>query len=261
MNWGNGLLTRAQAVDQIRSTGVRHGDVVMVHSALRSLGPVAGGADTIIDAFLDAVGPEGTVLFPTFNFNAWTEHHYWDVDETPSEMGAMSEVARARRGARRTPHPIYSFAALGARADEFAACEDIEAYGDNSVFALFHRLDGLIVSLGLFFNTTFSLHHYVERVVGCDYRRTKVFGGIYLGADRTPTVKAYTMFVRLGAHVKTWIVPGMDELHARGVIEEATLGNAAVHYCRASRFFDEMSVIIRERPEMLHEMVSRHGGR
>lgn len=227
----------------------------MVHSALRSLGPVEGGADAVIDALLEAVGAEGTVLFPTFNFTSWTENHYWDALETPSKMGALTEVARLRSGALRTPHPIYSFAALGAGAAEFAACDDPEAYGENSVFALFHRLDGLIISFGLHFNSTFSMHHYVERVVGADYRRTKLFGGIYLGPDRVPQVKIYSMFVRYDHSVKTWIVPGMEQLRACNVIEETRVGDAATHFCRAGRFFDEMSIIVREHPEKLYEIV------
>lgn len=251
------MLTRAQAVDQFRAVGVRTGDTLMVHSAFRSLGPVEGGPDTVIDALLELVGPGGTVLFPTFNFHAWTEAHYWDSHETPSEMGALTELARRRPGALRTPHPIYSFAALGARAAEFAACDDAEAFGDASVFARFLEADGLIVSIGLHFNSTFSLHHYVERVVGVDYRRIKRFGGIYVDPAGEAAVRVFTMFVREDETVKTWIVPGMEALHGAGVIRDTPVGEATVHYCRARSFLEHMSTVVREHPEMLHERVTR----
>jgi aminoglycoside 3-N-acetyltransferase len=254
------MLTLQQAVEELRRTGIREGDTVIVHSSLRSLGPVENGADTVIDALLEAVGPGGTVLFPTFNFHAWTEGHYWDVEETPSEMGALTEVARRRPGAVRTPHPIYSFAVLGSRAEEFLACDDPEAFGDDSVFGLLHRIDALIISIGLHFNSTFSLHHYVERVVGVNYRRIKRFGGIYVGRDGAARAAVYTMFVRNDDTVKTWIVPGMEELLQRGVLGETRVGEATVHFCRARSFFDEMSVIVRERPERLHEIVPRRRG-
>ncbi len=105
----------------------------------------------------------------------------------------------------------------------------MEAYGPNSAFALFHKTNGTIISIGLDFNSTFSMHHYIEYNVGCDYRRIKEFSGIYMGYDRVPRIKTYSMFVRKDERVKTYIVPGMNELLAAGVIKEVQVGAAKVH--------------------------------
>jgi len=48
------------------SIGLGPGDNVVVHSSLKSFGPVKGGADTIIDALEEVVSREGTILMPTF---------------------------------------------------------------------------------------------------------------------------------------------------------------------------------------------------
>ena len=246
------MLTRAELLAGFRATRVQDGETIIVHTSYKSLGGVEGGADAVIDVMCELVGPRGTVLFPAFNFQAWTETHYFDVLETPSKMGAITELARLRPRVKRTPHPIYSFSVWGARADEFAAADDAEAYGPNSAFALFHKLNGTILSIGLDFNNTFSMHHYVEYRTGCDYRRVKEFAGIYMGYDRTPRVKTYSMFVRNSDRVKTYINPGMDELLAAGVIKEIQVGAAKVHFATANEFFDNMSVIVREHPEKLH---------
>jgi len=228
--------------------------VIMVHSSYKSLGSVEGGAETVIDALQEFVGLDGTILFPDFNFQSWTEDHYFDVLETPSKMGIIGELARLHSEALRTPHPIYSFAALGKRKEEFRACDDEEAYGDQSAFALFHHLNGMIISIGLHWNSTFSMHHYVEYKTGCNYRRVKRFSGIYVGYDGVPKVKTYTMFVRKDFNVVTDIVPGMDELFEKGVIRETQVGASKVHYASANAFFDNMSVIVREHPEKLHKI-------
>ncbi len=246
------MLSRSDLVNGFRQSGIQPGATIMVHTSYKSLGGVEGGAETVIDALLDLVGPEGTVLFPTFNFQSWTEFHYFDILETPSKMGIITELARLRPQALRTPHPIYSFAVLGRRREEFAACDDVEAYGPNSVFALFHRTNGTILSIGLDFNSTFSMHHYIEYNVGCDYRRVKEFSGIYVGYDRIPRIRTYTMFVRKHERVKTYIVPGMNELLEKGVIKEIQVGAAKVHYATAQEFYDNMAVIVREHPEKLH---------
>ena len=227
--------------------------IVLVHSSYKSLGGVEGGAEAVIDALMAWVGSNGTVLLPNFNFQSWTESHYFDVRETPSHMGIIGELGRLRPEALRTPHPIYSFAALGKRKEAFAACDDMEAYGPNSVFGLFQKLNGLNVSIGLHWNSTFSMHHYVEYNTGCDYRRVKSFSGIYVGYNDEPKIKTYSMFVRNDTHVITDIVPGMDELFDAGIIKAAYVGGCTVHFCPANDFFDQMSVIVRENPEKLHK--------
>ena len=246
------MLNHKQLLDGFRQTSVKPGDTIIVHTSYKSLGGVEGGADTVMDVMRELVGTRGTVLFPAFNFQSWTETHYFDVLETPSKMGMITELARLRPDAKRSPHPIYSFSVWGARADEFAAADDVEAYGPNSAFAHFHKSNGTIVSIGLDFNSTFSMHHYIEYNVGCDYRRIKEFSGIYVGYDRVPRVKTYSMFVRLNERYKTYINPGMDELLAAGVIKEVQVGAAKVHFATANDFYDNMSVIVREHPEKLH---------
>ena len=227
--------------------------IILVHSSYKSLGSIDGGADTVIEALLAWVGPEGTVLLPNFNFQSWTESHYFDVLETPSHMGIIGELGRLRSDALRTPHPIYSFAVLGKRKDDFAACEDMEAYGPNSVFSLFHELNGQNVSIGLHWNSTFSMVHYVEYRNGCGYRREKRFSGIYVGYEREPMIKTFSMFVRKDARVITDIVPAMDELSDAGIVKDVTVGDAKIHYCPAEEFFDNVSVFVRENPEKLHK--------
>ncbi|MBI3166423.1 MAG: AAC(3) family N-acetyltransferase [Chloroflexi bacterium] len=229
-------------------------DTIVVHTSYKSLGGVDGGVDTVIDVMRELMGKDGTVLFPTFNFQSWTETHYFDVLETPSKMGMITEQARLRPDAKRSPHPIYSFAVLGARADEFARTEDVEAYGPNSAFALFHRLNATIISIGLDFKNSFSMNHLIEYNVGCDYRRIKEFAGTYMGYDRAPQIKMYTMYVRAHERVKTYIVPGMNDLLHAGIIKEIRVGAAKVHYMTANEFFDNMSVIVREHPEKLHQI-------
>jgi aminoglycoside 3-N-acetyltransferase len=246
------MLRASELHDGFAQIGITPGELLIVHSSYKSLGGVEGGAGQVIEAFLDLAGPDGTVLFPTFNFQSWTETHYFDITETPGMMGVVGEVARERPDAVRTPHPIYSFAALGQRREAFGACNDPEAFGDESVFGLFHRLNGMIVSIGLDFNNTFSFHHYVEYKTGCDYRRQKRFSGIYVDRDGRAEVRTYSMFVRKNLRIKTYIVPGMNDLLAASVIREVAVGEAKVHFAKAVDFFSAMSQIVRTHPEKLH---------
>ncbi|HVL26128.1 MAG TPA: AAC(3) family N-acetyltransferase [Thermomicrobiales bacterium] len=117
-------VTTATLAGDLRRLGVAEGGVVLVHSSLSRLGRVEGGADAVIDALLAAVGPRGTVLFPTLT---GTEDDgpetppVIDVRSTPCWTGRIPETARRRAGAIRSLHPTHSIAALGAEAARYAA--------------------------------------------------------------------------------------------------------------------------------------------
>ena len=80
--------------------GLRRGDAVVVHASLREVGL---DADEVIDSLLDAVGPEGLVVMPTFTYDNET----FTLD-TPGRTGALAETFRRRPGALRSSHPDQS---------------------------------------------------------------------------------------------------------------------------------------------------------
>ncbi len=246
------MYTRQELTAGFQQIPLTPSRVVMLHSSYKALGGVQGGAETVIDALLDWVGPHGTLLFPNFNFQSWTENHYFDVKETPSHMGIIGELARFRPEAIRSPHPMFSFAALGNRKEAFQDCQDVEAYGPNSAFALFHQLDGMIVSIGLEWNSSFSMIHFIEYNNGCVYRRVKKFSGIYVGYDGEPKLATYSMFVRKDNTILTDIVPAMEELLAGGTIKAVQIGDATVHYATATDYYEGLGYYAREEPEKLH---------
>ena len=87
---------RQEITHALHQVGVRPGDTVMFHSSLSSMGWVVGGADTVIDGFLDAVGPEGTVVVPTLCRRPDGERHLtfdrWNIATSVSCVGRITEV-------------------------------------------------------------------------------------------------------------------------------------------------------------------------
>jgi len=88
------MLNKKELLDGFGQLNLKKGETIIVHTSYKSLGGVEGGAETVIDVMRELVGKEGTVMFPAFNFQSWTETHYWDVQETPSKMGMITELAR-----------------------------------------------------------------------------------------------------------------------------------------------------------------------
>src|SRR5687767_10614169 len=92
-------MDQAGIARDMRALGLGAGDTVLVHSAMSRIGNVQGGAGAVVNAFLDVLGPQGTLAVPTFPFTGSMLAHVrsdpdFDVDETPSKMGAISECVR-----------------------------------------------------------------------------------------------------------------------------------------------------------------------
>jgi aminoglycoside 3-N-acetyltransferase len=104
-----------------RSVGVQPGDTVMFHSSLSSMGHVVGGPNTVIEGFLRAVGPEGTVAVPTLWWNGTQDLADWDPETSPSYPGIITETFRQRPDSIRSNNPTHSISAIGRRAAELTA--------------------------------------------------------------------------------------------------------------------------------------------
>ena len=149
---------------------------------------------SILESFREAVGPEGTVLFPLFNFD-FTTGAPFDIRTTPSHMGALTEAARLHPDAVRSGHPIYSFATLGRHAQEFNV-NNFSGYGADSPFAILRRLNGKISVLDLDDQNSMTFYHHVEEMHSVAYRYHKKFTGQYVDADGLRGERTYSLFVR-----------------------------------------------------------------
>jgi aminoglycoside 3-N-acetyltransferase len=245
-------IRRQELASSFGDLGVRHGDTVLVHSSYKSLGPVVGGPRTVIEALRSALGPEGTLIVPTFNFE-FCEGVPFDARTTPSQMGALSELVRIDPSSRRVEHPIYSFAVLGARADEAASISDPSSYGADSLFGRLRAWDGKIMIIGLSYNDSMTYFHHVEELQGVDYRHSKSFAGAVTDAAGNPRKRTVTMYVRDVDHGVVTAVNAMGELLAnKGLISSARIGKATVRLMRAQDVFDGTVAAMQKEPRLLY---------
>ena len=168
---------RSSLLAQLRALGLCDGDLVLVHAALRKVGPVFGGPDALIDALLAAVGPTGTIaayldwdapwedLVDAHGrtLDAWRDEVVpFDPARTRAarENGAFAEFLRTTPGARRSGNPGASVAAVGARADWLTADHPQDfGYGPGTPLARLVEAGGQVLMLGAPLDTMTLLHH------------------------------------------------------------------------------------------------------
>ena len=171
----------------------------------------------VLRTFQEAVGEEGTLLFPLFNFG-FARGEPFDIRKTPSEMGILAETARLHPNAVRTGHPIYSFAVIGRRAERFWELENFSGYGADSPFAILRELDGKITVLDLPDQHSMTFYHHVEEMEQVPYRYHKIFRGWYTAYDEKPQEREFGLFVRnVDQGVKTHVNPMGERLWAHGL--------------------------------------------
>jgi aminoglycoside 3-N-acetyltransferase len=164
------MATREDLISDLSRLGVAAGGVIMVHSSLRSIGTVEGGAETVVDALLESLGTQGTLVVPTFTFSAPSQPGFiFDPARTPSEMGAISEAARQRSDAVRSVHVFHSIAAIGPMAEQIVTSGGASAWDEASPMGQIAN-GGQFLLLGVPYSRLTAIH-LVEVRVGVPYRR------------------------------------------------------------------------------------------
>ncbi len=118
------MYTKENLLDQLRGMGVNPAGTLMVHSSMKAIGAVEGGADTVLDALSEYMR-EGLLLLPTHTWDAINgERNVCDLRTEPSCVGILPELFRKRPGVVRSLHPTHSVAALGREAEAYIAGEE-----------------------------------------------------------------------------------------------------------------------------------------
>ena len=111
------MLTKDIIVDALKKFDIEKDSVLLVHSSLKALGYIDGGADTVIDSLKETV-PEGTLVMPTLSQKNWdTVFEDWSLDR-PSDTGLITEVFRCRKDSLRSDNATHSVAASGKHAED-----------------------------------------------------------------------------------------------------------------------------------------------
>jgi len=184
----HGVLPKALAV-QLHALGLPRKAAVLVHAALRAVGPIVGGAEGLLCALQDVVGESGTIMVPAFYWGA-TDPACWNQPPPPEELaaacaqlvpfapdspiatdlGVFPRVVHRAPDAQRSKHPAMSFVALGARAAEIAAAQGEDASRPLGCLERLAALAGWVLLRGVDFRVATSIHHAEERA-GVPYVR------------------------------------------------------------------------------------------
>ena len=247
------IILKQDLLNTFKELGMEPGQTVMVHCSLGSLGFVCGGPQVVIEALMEAVGPDGTIMMPSQSWKNldpssgvhWEEPEEWwqlirdnwpayDKAITPTNtMGAVAEMFRRWPGTLRSDHPARSVAAWGKHADYLTKDHDLSnIFGEGSPIAKLYELDGHVLLIGVDYDKNTSLHLADVRA---EYPgKHNVVESSAIMEDGVRVWKSY----------ETLAVDGEDFVQIGQAFEtshpvaKATLGNATVRFMRQRDLVD-----------------------
>ena len=146
-----------ELVDQLRALGVEPGGVLVVHSSFRAVRPVENGPTGLIEALRTALGPDGTLVMPSWTGDDETP---FDPATTPAntDLGVTADTFWRMAGVLRSAHP-FAFAAAGPHAERITADPlPLPPHRPESPIGRVHELDGQVLLLGVGHDANTTLH-------------------------------------------------------------------------------------------------------
>jgi aminoglycoside 3-N-acetyltransferase len=160
---------RSSLTADLQRLGITPGMTLMVHAGVRSIGPVTGGVNVVLQSLLDALGPTGTLVAyldfePFFEDEDETEVPVFDkrIAHAARDHGILHETFRNWPGTLRSDHPDAGVAALGPLAEWITAEHPFQyGYGPGTPFEKVLQANASVLMLGAPLDTI-TLLHYAE---------------------------------------------------------------------------------------------------
>ena len=171
------IVTQQDLIASLRHLGLMPSDTLMVHSSMKAVGSVMGGPNTVMQALLDTLTPDGTLMMyigweniPDYlgELDAGTQQlflaHHPPFDPATAratrDHGVLVEVLRTWPGVRRSANPEASIGAVGKQAAWITADHPLNfGYGAGSPLAKLVETGGKVLMLGAPLDTITLLHH------------------------------------------------------------------------------------------------------
>ncbi|MBV1709590.1 MAG: AAC(3) family N-acetyltransferase [Erysipelothrix sp.] len=254
------VITRQQIIDQLRANGITEGMTLMVHSSLRAFGYVCGGAQTVVDALLEVVGYEGTIIVPMQSGDN-SEPGYWqnppvtiemfDVirkshpsfhinHSDVSKMGAIAKSFRHREGSVMTRHPAVAFCAMGKYARFICRHHELDfPLSKESPLGACYDLKAHVLLLGVGYDSCTALH-LAESISG---KRAVILQG---GAIEGSGGRVWQKYLDYDYDSDDFKNIGLVLEH-KNLVTAFNIGNAQIKFFEMQTAVDEAVAWIKER--------------
>lgn len=245
--------TQESLLHQLNQLGIDDQGTLLVHSSMKSMGEVEGGADTVLDA-LTAYMKDGLLVLPTHTWSTINaDNPMFHVESSPCCVGILPELFRKRPDVVRSWHPTHSVAALGRDAEAFTKDDHLFdtpcARGSAWGKLLDRKATILLVGVDLKRNTFI---HGIEEWVDIPGRLTdepEMLRTVL--PDGTEISVPSRRHCGLSWSEHFWKVD--DVLERKGAMHKGYLGDAVVRVCDAALLTEVITGMLQDNPDLFSD--------
>lgn len=240
--------------------GLEKRDIVFVHSSLSALGHIEGGADTVIDAFLETLGPDGTLLMANHPapFTIIEDglgkcsrkgKQPFNPKTTPSSVGKIADTFWRRKGVMRSLHPSHSVAGIGPLAKEMLSGHSLTSkpFSRESPFGKMLDYDGYFLFFGVEM-TSATFFHALEEWHNLPYLQEGKVLVDCNGREKEVTINGLPSGHRDFYTLPNKITSRLQKKKTDIKIKEVGLGQ--IKMVKAKELYEKLSEIINEEPDI-----------
>jgi aminoglycoside N3'-acetyltransferase len=247
------LISKGQLIGDLKKLGINEGDHLGVALSLKSIGYVDGGPDAFIDALLEAVGPNGTIMMPTYNRSFHLSEintklnkkdHIFDPSSTKADTGLVPNTLIERKEAIRSKHPTHSVTAIGEMAKNLTEEYD-KGLSPYSPYSKLAKIGGKVLCIGI-----------NDRIVAIRHEAQFLAGLLNVvpprrGIKFRNESKNIKIFIFKNAGGCTRRLPELvNNIRKRGLLKEGQIGSAKALLINARDFLEITSKLLRNNPTL-----------
>ncbi len=233
----------------VHQLDIRDGDSVLLTSDILKLAMKARkkekefSATAFIDGFSNALGEEGTLLIPAYNYDL-ENGDVFSVADTRPMTGALALAVMGTREYLRTLHPLHSFFVRGKDAFHLSELKNTSSFGSDSPFAWMLKRNTLMVFAGTTVAEALTFTHFVEETEQVRYRKYKKLMIRYTDAQGNTSPEGFSIFSKKPGW--TMQLEKLNELLSGRELKEYRINGIPFSAIRARDAFEVISKDIRE---------------
>lgn len=238
---------KEQIKADLETIGLKRGSHVAVTLSFKSIGRVMGGPNTFIDAILEVIGTEGTLMMNTYTL-------LFPISEIPSDFvfnpessvpytGLVPRTLLKRKDSIRSKHPICSVAAIGKLAKFLTEGHDDNAQNAFLPYEKLAEIGGEYLSIGLK-DRFVAIRHEAQRRAGLMVI-PKFYGVLYKNSKGEIKLSVFQKPPCTLTQPK--LVPALVK---KGLVKRGKIGMASSAIARADELIEALACLLRENPTL-----------
>ncbi|MDD2286587.1 MAG: AAC(3) family N-acetyltransferase [Paludibacter sp.] len=251
MNATEKCFSKKNLIDDLIAIGVEEGDLLHLKVSIRSVGQIENGAKTLVEALLETVGENGTIVVDSFVTMyplplSKKNREIVSNSDSPSYAGVFANEVIKHPDMHRSLHPVHRFAAIGKDAKELTQKHTSKSNAYGLLKDMIERgaknltIGDRVIGVG----TT----HIAFEMAGIKQKRIPNFGVNYI--DKNGNLKLFKCNWDNGGFCSTgyWNFLPLYEKN-NGIIERGKIGNATSILTDMKKTLEIEVSILKENPQ------------